>query len=116
MSRIVVRIDGFADKTKVIAQLRRITNLGVGELNRRLTQGEVIVEYCLFNNDHDEVAGRLRRLVGDLPAAGATLRLFELPPDQPFDVDNNVHLHEITAEILRNILEEAERERGKWEF
>lgn len=109
MSKIAVRVEDITDKTAVLSKLRHITGLGLGDLNQRLYAPVALVEYELFNNDHEEVAARLDQLMTEIPPTGATLRLYELPPEATFETYDNVATHEITVEILRNILQEAER-------
>lgn len=108
MSKIAIRVEAITNKTKLLSKLRRITGLGLGVIDRRLQSTGALIEYDLFNKDHEEVVERLHQLMTEVPHAGATLRLYELPPEATFETYPDVATHEITLEILRNILHDGE--------
>lgn len=90
----------------MLARLRAITGESVGRINQCLTAYEPVMEAVLFLNDHEEVAGRLRQMLSEIPALGASLKLFELADDQ--QVDSRSEQEEITSEMLSNILDASE--------
>lgn len=111
MSQIVIAVkDVPAERRReALTRLRAITGKSLGEISRCLTSGEPIMEVMLFQNDHEEVAGRLHQLLSEIPALGASLQLFELAAEQEFmlPMDQN----EISVEILQNILKSSEERR-----
>jgi len=108
MSKIVIKVENVQNKMETVACIRRITGIELREINKRLQLNEPIVEYVLFNNDHEEIEKLLRQLMEDVPSTGASLRFYELSPDETFTTCSNVAELEITTEILCNILHQHE--------
>jgi hypothetical protein len=109
MSKIVVVVTNVArdQRTAILTRLRAITGQGLGKINRCLTSGEPILQVALFRNDHEEVAARLREMLSAIPTVGARLRLFEIAPYE--EPGPQMFQHEISREILKNILDGWEK-------
>jgi hypothetical protein len=104
MSKIVVKVENVTRLVDVMPAIRKITGLGISEAKQRIESGRPLVEYALFYNDHDEIAGRLRELMSELPRHGAKLRLFDLKEDEEFESTPNASKYEISSDTLENIL------------
>src|SRR5262245_14292978 len=109
MSKIVVKVENVTRLADVIPSIRKITGLGISDAKQRIESGRHLVEYALFYNDHDEIAGRLRELMTEIPRHGAKLRLFELKEEEEFESMPNASKYEISSEDLENILLMHER-------
>jgi hypothetical protein len=110
ISKIVVKVESVTRLVDVMPAIRKITGLGISEVKQRIESGRPLVEYALFYNDHDEIAGPLRELMTELPRHGAKLRLFELKEDEEFESMPNASKYEISPDDLENILLRHERE------
>lgn len=109
MSKIDIVITKAPQLAKTLAVLRRVSpQESVAELSRRVEVGSPVVEYVLFENDHLDVADRLRFLLRELPATGAAIRIFELRDNELFDANANLSAWEISGDTLSNILSETE--------
>jgi hypothetical protein len=104
MSKIVVKVENVPRLADIMPAIRKITGLGISDAKRRIESGRPLIEYALFYNDHDEIAGRLRQLMTELPRHGAKLRLFELKEEEEFESLPNASKYEISSDGLENIL------------
>jgi hypothetical protein len=104
-----VKVEDVTRLVDVMRAIRKITGLGISEAKRRIESGRPLVEYALFYNDHDEIAGRLRELMTELPRNGAMLRLFELKEEEEFESMPNASKYEISSDDLENVLLMHER-------
>ena len=109
ISKIVVKVENVTRLVDVMPAIRKITGLGISEAKQRIESGQPLVEYALFYNGHDEIAGRLRELMTELPRHGAKLRLFELKEEEEFESMPNASKYEISSDNLENILLMHER-------
>ena len=104
MSKIVVKVENAPRLADVMPAIRKITGLGISDAKQRIESGRPLVEYVLFNNDHDEIAVRLRELMTEIPRHGAKLRLFELREDDDFESMPNASKYEISFDVMENTL------------
>jgi hypothetical protein len=104
-----VKVENVKRLVDVMRAIRKITALGISEAKQRIESGQPLVEYALFYNDHDEIAGRLRELMTELPRHGVKLRLFELKEEEEFESMPNASKYEISSDDLENILLTHER-------
>ncbi len=107
MSVIVMIVKDPADLNQVTMAVRRATGAGIGPVRQRLQAGQPIFEGELFTNDYDAQAHTLRRLLDEVPGTGARLKIYELPEEERFPSPRQ---REISARVLQNILDEADRE------
>jgi hypothetical protein len=108
MSKIAIVVASAPDPVRTIAALRQILpSTSAADLKLRIARGAPIIEAVLFENNYREVADRLRSVVDELPKVGASLRLFELAPDEDFDPTADLSQWEISTETLLNILSSA---------
>jgi hypothetical protein len=110
MSKIVVVIDPAGRAAEVVAALRRLSGESVAVLKERLDMGRPVGEFILFRNDHDDVVRDIRGLRASITSPDIKVRFFELPEDQPFTSAQEEGPHEISFEVLANILEAHDRE------
>lgn len=103
MSKILVEVRAETPSTKLVASLRGITGLSMGEIVSRIKNKQILKSYVLYGNDHEDVEYELSRLLHEVPRAGATVRLYEFLYDE--DVDPSaLESREISPEVLRNML------------
>jgi hypothetical protein len=98
VSVITVEVDRSTDLPSVVRVLRPITGLSIAAIRQAFEAGAPIFERELYLNDFAEVADSLRSLVRGLGEI-----------DVPFVIRENGH--EITTEVLSNILEGSEEYR-----
>jgi len=100
MPRIAVLVELGPDQAAAIAAVRRITGQSLAEIVERVAAQKPVVECLTDMNDHEEVSAQLRLLAEELPASGATVRLFELAPEEPFTTVEEKKQFEITKHEL----------------
>ncbi len=116
MSKIAVVVDDPAPAAGTVGLVRAVTGQGVAEIGRRMRSGQPVAEYTLFENDHDDVAARLRRLSAEIAAAGLAMRIYELDDSESLEGLDDPTVAEISVQSLNDILdaheEELERQRA----
>jgi hypothetical protein len=110
MSKIAITAKGVTDRPRFISRVRSATEMSLEDIVSRLEKQEPLVEYILFNNDHDEIARRLRALLAVEDQGEGELRIFELMPDEQFS-EAPLDQTEISASTLKNILDSHDNQR-----
>lgn len=108
--RIAVIIDEPASSVGVISPVRRITGSGISDIKGRIESGRPVVEYALFFNDHEDVAGGLRELIAGLSLLGVRLRIYELGDGERLGSGHDEASCQISPEVLLNMLHEHDME------
>jgi hypothetical protein len=103
MSKIAISLDSEVSNS-VLMDIKRITNLGLGEIRQNINSGQPFFDVLLFYNDHDEIAKQLRDLIATFNSNSVEASFFELEEDEELD-QNNRDLTEISSDTLLNILE-----------
>lgn len=111
MSKIVVKVDNITNRNDVISCIRRITGLGMSDIQRKIQSGETIGEYVLFYNDHDEVASTLRALISEVKKTGSTVSLYEISENEDFAALPDIADYEVSEEVVNNIIDQYEQDR-----
>jgi hypothetical protein len=104
MSRIIVAIENVVNMPAALERLKQITGFRPRELRHRLETHTVVAEYRLFHDDHAKIAGKLRRLMREIPETVATCRFYEVEPGEAFTTRDEIAQFEISSEIVENIL------------
>ena len=110
MSKIAVVADGSEARAKVVGLVHEVTGQSVATIASSIRHGLPIAEYLLFEDDHGEVATRLRRLSAGLPRAGVPVRVYELDESESLGSLRDRSAAEISVETLNAILDQHERE------
>jgi hypothetical protein len=112
MSKIVVTIDSTVSNS-VLMDLKRVTDLSLTEIRQSVGSGQPLVNFLLFNNDHDEISQKLRGLISVLSSNSVESSLFELRDNEDLDSVNRDRRRVPPEGILRLL---AQRERDMEEF
>jgi hypothetical protein len=107
MSKIIVTIDS-AISNNVLMDLKRVTDLSLAEIRQSIGSGRPLINFFLFNNDHDEIAQKLRSLISVLSSNSIESSLFELRDNEELDSINKDRRRVPPEGILRLL---AQRER-----
>jgi len=112
MSKIIVVPKDVTNRSEFISRVRSVTKQGMAEILKCIDDKSPLVEWELFLNNHDDVAMNLKALLAIADDGVGELLLYELMPDEAF-ADCPVDQCEITAEILRGILDKHDDERAQ---
>lgn len=104
MSKIVLTMNSERPSASLISRLRQLTGLGISEIKTRIGQGLPLVEYTLFENNHDEIASRLRAMAGLASETDGQIRVFELKVNEDY-ADCPRDLCEISLKTMHYILD-----------
>ncbi|MBO6933880.1 MAG: hypothetical protein JJ863_02855 [Deltaproteobacteria bacterium] len=108
MSRIIIiSANTSAPGAEVVGPLRDAVAMGITEAGRALVGEIPLVDVVLFENDHHEVAARIRRPCRSLEALERPYRIYELAPEESWaSMDASLReLLEVTPSALEHILE-----------
>ncbi len=109
MTQIVVKLGQATDAAKAALFVHKQTDAPLGEVKRRIDNGEPVAEFRLFYADHGEVAARLRALVAGLPSFGNPL-YFELSDDEDSGGIVQGDIRTISGNTVLNIPDMHDRE------
>ena len=103
MPRLLIQVGLVSDAAAALSSFRRLTGMPILELTRALSDGTLELEFRTDQNDHDEVAAKIRDVLATLASLQITPTIFEL-----YDDDENLRPHSrrslITADIVENLL------------
>ena len=75
MSVILLVVEQDENQMKYLPAIKKITNLGILEIKKRIGNGSAIMECNLFQNDEDDA--ELVLLINELLNVGAKIKLFD---------------------------------------
>lgn len=112
MSKIVIRVKQTGDKRALLARIRQIVEMPLSEIVARVSVGRPLVEFRLFENDHEQVANWLKQFLSLETEAKGSIRFYELQPDEEFGVCLSEDC-EISNATLQNILDGYDDSRAR---
>ena len=92
---------------KALIDFAKALNVSMGEVKVAIDDERPICSLPLFMNDHVEVAATLRNTLALMQSHQINFNIFELEPSEEFSTAV-LEECEISAEILENILQEAD--------
>ena len=110
MSHVVLYLNETANRPDVIHCLRRATHHSLGDVRQLLTNSQPIVEVDLFDGNYDAHAQTLRAVLGCIDEFSLWNKIYELPEGSSMSTCTFVDKCEISPNVLRNILDEADAE------
>jgi len=103
MPRLLIQVGSSSDPA-ALTSLRRLTGKPILDLKRALSDGTLELEFRTGDNDHDEVASRIRTVLATLAALVITPTIFELNDALDLDVNPPSPRSLTTAEHVENLL------------
>jgi hypothetical protein len=110
MTKIVVLLNDQIDSSSLM-EIKRLTNLGLGDIRQRVASGHPIVEYKMYNNDYENTFQTLRNLVETFSRHSINSRFFQVSDEDANILEmNNRDLYEVSPDTVNNLMESYERE------
>ncbi len=108
MSRIIIMsTDSSPPGAEEIGTLREAAPMDITEARRSLAGETPLIDVVVFENDHEELAARIRGVCRSLEASGRRYRIYEMAPEESWcSIDASLRQTlEVTPAVLENILD-----------
>jgi hypothetical protein len=110
MTKIVVLLSKSFDNC-LLTDIRRITNLSLGDIKQRVASGHPLFEYKMYNNDYENTFQTLRSLIETLSRHSINSRFFQISDEDANILEmNNKDLYEVSPDTVTNLMNSYERE------
>ena len=95
--------------------IKRATALSLSDIRQAVNSGQPLINFLLFNNDHDEVAQKLRNLISILSSNSIETSLFELRESEDLDSINKDN-RKVSSDGILKLLSKRDRDMEAMEF
>jgi hypothetical protein len=110
MSNIVVVVNEKSVDVSVLKELHKILGGSLASIRTAISKGLPVVEMEIFDNQYEENASLLRKLICLIRNSGLRAVIYELPEGDSFEVSSVRNESLISIEILENILDSSDDE------
>lgn len=110
MSNIVVVLKDKTVEVSVLKELHRILGSSLTAIRTAITNGLPIVEMEIFDNQYQEKANLLRKLISLIRSNGFEVEIYELPEGDSFETSDLLNESLINEDVLENILDSSDEE------
>jgi hypothetical protein len=110
MSNIVVVVNERAVDVSVLKELHKILGGSLARIRTAISKGLPVVEMEIFDNQYEEKASLLRKLISLISRSDFGVEIYELPEGDSFESSSVRNESLISMEILKNILDSSDDE------
>ena len=108
MSRIVVLVRAESLSTPILKNLGELLSKSVMQISNAIAKKRPILEMEIFDQDYEEKASLLRRLIGRIREDEIAVEIYELLGDEPFESGSAPDGSMINVDVLERILDSAD--------
>ena len=113
MSNIVIFVGDKVADASVLVKIQRVTGRGLSDIRNAIQHGTPIFEREIFDANYEEHASTIRAVIGCLEDASVPSRIYEIPEGETMKSCSFADKCQISAEVLRSILDQADVELGR---
>jgi|SRR5690554_1603674 len=110
MSNIVVVLKDKTVEVSVLKELHRILGGSLTTIRTAISKGLPLVEMEIFDNQYQEKASLLRKLISLIRSNGFEVEIYELPEGDSFETSDLLNESLINEDVLENILDSSDEE------
>ena len=110
MSVMVIVLEDDNVEIGVLGELHKLLGGSLIELRNAIRDRRPVVEMEIFDNQYDEKAGQLRKLIALLRDSELKAEVYELPEGDAFATSQSLAVSRISLDILENTLDAADEE------
>jgi hypothetical protein len=110
MTKVVVLLNDQVDSSSLM-DIKRLTNLSLSDIKRRIATRHPLVEYEMYSNDYENTFQTLRNLIETFSQHSINSKFFQFSDEDVNILEvNNKDLFEVSPDAVNNLMESYERE------
>ncbi|MEM9213244.1 MAG: hypothetical protein AAGD25_02760 [Cyanobacteria bacterium P01_F01_bin.150] len=109
MSKIILYLNNSSNYNQSFILIKKYTEKSLSDIRKALASDAPIAEFIIYENDHDLIAGKIKKLVTDLSNYDSQLEIYEVDLEE--DSEACDESTKISLDILFNLLDAFSQER-----
>ncbi len=110
MSRIVILVEATSLGAPILAELGDLLGSSVMQVSNAIAESRPILEMEIFDNDYEQKAELLRKLIDQIRANDIPVAIYELLGGEVYESGNVPDGSTINVDVLENILDSADKD------